>query len=356
MNFYQLNLARLAQETDSTKRLDAIFDGINYALAAPYNAMEIMGGAKNLAAMSRGLHGAPVAVKPDHALIKAFLAQKYTVAADTPYLSGQTARFEQWFHTNMPMMDMGWMVLFDEVPLAGTPHSGFDIYNTNAGITFTEIKVGGEVKVKRNITESKTSCEMVEYGAGFGILDIWLEDQKWWEVQRVVDEIQSQYWNNMATIHYGLFTAQGAGIDISFDTDDTVTFNNACADILRDLETSGLGISENPGFYILCNPEKKGRIQKMLMSQQGSQIVEFNAAKQPLTYSVTGVISSTKVPANSTGYYLILAGYKNKRAVKRPLSIESARDIYKRASDLVATTRFNAIVGDTNQVRRVKYA
>ena len=157
-------------------------------------------------------------------------------------------------------------------------------------------------------------------------------------------------------MHYGLFTALGNGIDQPFQTDDTVTFNAAAAKVLRDIHGAGYGVGQNASFWILCAPEHVGRILKMLEVRSGSAILANQAAKEPLAYNVAGVIASTYVPSNSSGYYLVLPGRKIQRGVWKDLTVESERDIYSRAQDWVFHMQFNAAIGNSAQVRRVLFA
>lgn len=334
----------------------ALAEAINFELAKPQIALDLMNGKGHTVANAfKGVSENTAAVLGVER-IKSFMAQKYATASSNPYLADVSNEFEQWFHSNMPELDSAWTGLFDLVDLRNSTHAHFDVLATNGGVTFESISTGAEIKVRREITESKTTCSMVTYGAGLGVLDEWLADQMYWKIEDAVAEFIAGYHDKLAAVHYALFTGQSSGIDQSFSTDDTQTFNAAAADILRDVRSSGYATGSNPGFYIITSPEKAGRIQRLLMAQQGSPIVEMQSAKEPLAFSVRGVIASTHVTAADTGYYLVLPGRKIKRGIKQDLQIESSRDAYKRATDWIGSARFNAIVGDTAQVKRVKFA
>lgn len=288
--------------------------------------------------------------------IKGFLAQKYATPADNPVLQDLSNQLEQFIHTNMPEMDLGWQLLFDAVPLEGTTHDHFDIIDTNAGITFTQRKPGEKTEIRRNISETKSTVGVVEYSDGLGLLDIWLQFNQFWTIDETIAEFRAKAFDKMAAAHYGLFTALGAGVDVAFDTDDTTTFNKAAAAILRLVKDKGYAAGTNAQFDIVCSPEKVGRIERMLTAQRGSAIVAQGTVKEPMAYRVRNIISTTHVAAADTGYYLVLAGRKIKRAVWKSLTIESARNAYVSATDLVGVMQFNAAIGDSDQVRRVKYA
>lgn len=293
---------------------------------------------------------------PTFERIKSFLAAKYATTSDNPVLNDVANQFEQFFHTNMPEMDMGFAALFDLVDLRRSTHDHFDIIDTNAGISWSQRKPGEETKIRRAITEAKATVNYLEFSDGLGLLDAWLDFQQFWNIDEAIAEFRAKYYDKMASTHYGLLTALGAGVDIPFATDDPTTFNTAAADIIRKTKDKGYGVSTNTELYIVAAPEKVGRIQRMLTAQVGSPIVSAGTVSQPIGFRVKGIIASTQVTAADTGYYLVLPSRKMKRGVWKDLTIESARNITVSATDLVGVGRYNAAVGDSDQVRRVKYA
>lgn len=368
LKLHKLNdAAFLAQKApgrpaDEARRV-IVAEAIQFELQKTALCMDMLGGQAHVLSKSLRFAGNdPRVAMPSRDQIKAFVAekyfpgQKYATVSDNPILNDVANEFEQYFHTNMPEIDLAWTSLFSFNDLRNSSHDHFDIIDTNAGITFESIAANGEVKIRRAVSESKSTCAMVLYGAGLGIQDEWLEDQKFWNVNNAVGEFNAKYWDKLAEIHYGLFTALGAGINTAFATNDTNTFNTAAATILRNVRTKGYAAGNNAGFTIICAPEKLGRILTMLEATQGSAIVANQAGFQPIAYRVTQVIATTHVTAADTGYYLVLPGRKIQRGTKRDLRIESQRDIAKSATDWVGTMRFNGIIGDSDQVRRVLYA
>ena len=358
------NYGRLAgfKGTDEQK-LKALCEAVNLDLGANSLCLDIAGenAGRMFTSKSSGGPGVRVFAANDSRLpsvdrIKAHLAQKWAVPADNPYLSDISGRVESFFHTNMPELDLGWTNLFTLVDLRQSKQDSFDILDTNAGITFNQITPGGKPQIRREISEAKTTVSYLTFADGLGLLDDWLRFDKFWNVEQAVAEFRAVAWDKMASTHYGLFTALSSGVDESFATNDTTTFNNAASTILRAVRTKGYAAGANAGFWIVCAPEKLGRILTMLEATQGSAIVANQAGVQPLAYRVAGVIATTHVAAADTGYYLVLPGRKIQRGNWMDLQIESKRDIYVRATDWVGTMQFNAAIGDSAQVRRVKYA
>jgi hypothetical protein len=290
------------------------------------------------------------------ARIKAFLGRKYATPDANPILTGLVPQVTEFFHTNMPELDLAWQMFFDFIDLRGTNQSFFDLDNTSAGISWKQRKPGQKADIKSNISEDSTSVSYLEFATGIGILDAWLRYNKFWKIDEVVAEFRSTYWDQMAALHYGLLTALGGGVNQDFDTDDSVTFNAAASGIIRGARAKGYAVGTNVQFKIACAPEKTGRILKMLMAQQGSQIVEFGTLEEPIAYTVNGVAASTHIDSDDTGYYLVLPQRKMKSGQWQDLSIESDRDIAATAENIVGTGQYNAILGDSTQVKRVLFS
>lgn len=302
------------------------------------------------------LLGGRTVEEPKIERIKSFIGMKYATPSDSPFMADVPPRVEAVFHEAMPEIDLGWTNLFGLVDMRGSNSPSFDVMTGSFGIAFKQRAPGEKTEIWRLPDEGKTNVPYVTYSAGAGILDDWLRYNQWWNVEEIVAEFRLKAWDHMATSHYGLLTALSSSIDVAYSTDDTVTLNAAAASIYRGLEANGMGVSANTPLWIVTSPEQKGRILKMLEATQGSLIVAYTASKQPISVTIAGVIATTKVAAADTGYYLVLPGRKLKRGLWMDLSIEKNRDIYKRAEDMVGTMQYNAVVGDTAQVRRVKFA
>lgn len=338
-------IATLAQAVDfELKKPQLMLD----MLSGPSGAY--LGGKQMILADGRRMEA------PSTERIKAFLAQKYATSSDNPILGDIAAQFASFFHSNMPEIDTGWTVLYDLVDLRGSTHDHFDIIDTNAGVTYDQIKPGAEIKKRTKISEVKTTVGLITMGAALGILDDWIQRQQFWKVDDAIGEFRAKHFDKMAELHYGLFTALSTAIDVAFTVDDPTTFNAAAASMLRAVRSSGYAVGQNVGLYALTSPEKVGRVTRMITADRGSGLVQFGTVKEPIAYSVQGVISSTFVPANDTGYYLVLPGRKIKRGLFKDLTVESQRNAAVRAEDLYAHAQYNAAIGDTAQVRRVKFA
>ncbi len=337
---------------DRATQVKSLAGAVGFELNKPQLCLEI---AKTQALSNiKGLDASNSPVTFDR--IKSHLAMKYATDSDNPQLTSVANSVEQFFHENMPDIDMGYAALFDLVDLRGSTHDHFDIVATSAGISWNQRLPGQEIKIRKNIAEDLTTVRYLEFSDGLGMLDQWLQFNQFWKIEDAIAEFMAKGYQKQANLHYALLTAQGAGINTAFDTDDTTTANKAASTILRSVKDKGYAVGQNTSFYAVCAPEHVGRLQRMLTAQRGSAIVDAGTVKEPMAYRIAGIISSTEIPANSTGYYLVLPGHKMKRGVWMDMNVESSRNIYVSAEDLVGRMQLNAAIGDSDQVRRVLFS
>lgn len=342
---------RLASLSDE-QRLKVLAGAIDFELKKPQLALEM---AKSQV-LANNVKGMKAANDVGFDRIKSFFATKYATSSDNPELTDLANEFEQFFHSNMPEFDMGFELLFDMVDLRNSTHDHFDILDTSAGLTWTQHKPGEITKIRRAISESKTTVNHLEFRDGLGLLDTWLKFNQFWTIDEAIAEFRATYYDKMASHHYGLLTALGSGVNVAFSTDDVTTANNAAAAILRAMRNKGVGASQASGFYAVCEPEQVGRLEKMLTAQRGSAIVDQGTVGQPLAYRIQGIIGTTHIPASHGSWYLVLPGRKLKRGVWQDMTVESTRNAYAKAEDLVGVGMFNAAIGDSDQVRRVAFS
>lgn len=351
------NYAALGSVQDSSQQLKALAQAIetDFSLPAVFNDL---GGHSSTSTVNGikiiGAKDGNISV-PSVERVKGYLATKWAVPGDNPNLVDPANRVVQFFHTNMPDMDLGYTAIYDFVDMRTANMDSFDILDANMGISFSQKKAGEEVKIRRVVNDSKMTVPMVTFSDGVGILDDWLRYQKWWQISDTVAEFNAKAWDQKATWHYQLITSLSNAINVPFNVDDTTTLNQAAAGILRKVRAKGYGAGANAGFVILCAPENVGRITRMLSAANGSLIVAYNPNVEPVNVRISTVVASVSVPANTGGYYLVLPGRKLKRADWKDLTIESARNIYVRGSDYVGTFQTNVAIGDQDQVARILF-
>lgn len=335
----------------------ALAEAISFELQKPQILQDMMSGkSAYLSGQIKSVGATPQIEAPTLESIKSYLARKWTVSSDTPILANVAEQLRDWYHTNMPEIDTGYEALFQYLDLRESNQDHFSIARTNAGVSFKQVKPGEEVKIRRAITEDETIVKYLETADGVGLLDDWLRFQQFWKIDEVVSELRAGFYDRKAGHHYALFNALSSAVNVPFATDDAVTFNAAAASLLRALRGQGYGVGQNPGMYILTSPEQTGRINRMLMATSGSAIVAYKTMEQPISFSTRGVIQSTFIPSDAPGYYLVLPGRQIKRADWADFGVKSASNIYSSSTDWVARGKYNAVIGNAAQVRRVLFA
>lgn len=364
MHFKIPNLSRLHTLAPDQQK-DAVRGAVALALKMPHMAIDLLGSkAAPMFAHSQSKMAATKVNPPSIDEIKRYLTsdetgakffggQKWATPADNPNLTDVANAFDQFYH-EIPALDLAYTTLFDFVDMRQSNETRFEIINTNLGISWGALDAGGNLKPNREVAEGTINVPYLTYGAALGIQDDWFRFNKFYLVQDAVNEFQAKYFQLHSNVHYGLFTALGAGVNVAFTTDDQNTLNTAGAAIARAMEPKGYG-SGSLQFDIVTSPERAGRILLMLESRQGAAYTAMQN-RQPIAWTVRNVIVSTRVTAADTGYYLVLPGLRSKRAQWLDPQLESERHAAAFGTDWYARAQFNAAIGDTAQVRRVLFA
>ena len=308
-----LNRDALIKAGDTAAKRKALGKQIQFILGMADTAKEMMG-AKHLGNVKLVGKGLTVGNFTTDA-IKGFLAKKYAVASDTPALSNYTNRFAEFIHQNMPELDMGYEALFDHVDMVGTGQDHFDIKAANMTAAWNQRKPGEKTKIRTAVQDEELTVKMVEFSDGFQLLDQWLEYNQFYKIEDALAEFINSYYEAKAKFHYGIFTSLSTvDFTVTSYADDVAALNGASASIHRKMRGKGLPGGDNTGLSILVAPEHTGKIEKMLTATRGSNIVDQGTIAEPLTARINQVVSSTFVPANKNGYYLVRRGGRIKKA------------------------------------------
>ena len=349
-----LNRDALKKAGDLKAKRKALAKQVTYILGMADTAKAMMGTANlgNVNVVGKGL----VVKELTENKIKSFLAQKYNVAADTPALSGYVSSHTTFIHENMPELDMGYEALFQHVDMIGTGQDYFEIMAANMQAAWNVRKPGEKTQLRKAMQDSSLKVEMVEFSDGLSLLDRWLEYNQFYKIEEAIGEFINGYYEKKAAFHYGIIVnLTGIDFDQASYADDVAALNGASASMHRTMRGKGLPGGDNAGLTILVAPEKKGKVDKMLTATLGSETVAHNKVSEPLTARINQVISSTFVPADKDGYYLVRTGGRIRKADWKGLTIENQRDIEVSGVDFVGVGQYNCAVGDTYQVMFVPF-
>ncbi len=273
------------------------------------------------------------------------LHREKMVGAD-PALAG-TAPIVQTFTDTIDTPDRGYEVLFDEVDMTSSTSKFFEIMGVNGGVTFHQQVPGEEAKLSKLPTSAKAAVEMIRFTGGFPILDDWLTYNEHYKIDDLTADTVKRWFDQKATLFYGLLTLLDSSINQAFDSDDVTTINKACASIITTLSEAGYAVDENSSFYITCHPNLKQRIYKAL----AAGFLVANSNSEQIVWPIKGVISTAKIPA--TSYYVSLPGLKNKRGEWDVLNARPAqRNELKLGADHVWTGAYNGAIGEKLQHKR----
>ncbi len=344
-----LNRDAILKAGDDKAKLKALMGQVTYILALAGTAQKMLGTKRlgNVNSVGKQLKVEPM----NGTAVKAFLAQKFNVASDNPNLVNHTNSHVQFIHENMPELDMGYEALFDHVDMIGAQQDYFEINAASMKAAWNIRKPGEQIKLRSAVQDDTLQVKMLELADGLQILDAWLQFNKFYKIEEALSEFINAYYDKKAAFHYGLFTnLTGVTVDVTGYADDVAALNGAAASVHRKMRGKGLPGGENAGLSILVAPEYTAKINKMFTATIGSNIVDQGTIKEPLTARINSVISSTHIPEDTAGYYLIRTGGRIKKADWKPLTTEEQRDILVSAKQIVGTGQYNCAIGDTDQV------
>ncbi len=242
--------------------------------------------------------------------------------------------------------DRGYEFLFDEVDMRQSTNNTFDAVDVSGGVTFHQQNEGEEAKLSKIPTTSKTSVSMLRFTGGFNILDDWIRFNQYYKIDALAADTVRNWWDKKASIFYALITAL-TGIDETYDTSDIQTINNACANILINLEAEGYAVDENSTFAIICNPVLRARIFKAI----ASSFVNPNGNSDQIVYNISTVISTTKMA--NTHYWVGLPNGSNQRGEWQDLTMQDkSRNELVLGESQIWTGGYNGIIGQKKQFRK----
>ncbi|WP_020675554.1 hypothetical protein [Geopsychrobacter electrodiphilus] len=243
--------------------------------------------------------------------------------------------------------DRGYEALFKEIDMRQSTSKTFEMNDITGGVTFYQQVPGEEAKLSKLPKSAQTNVSMLRFTGGFPILDDWIRFNELYKMDALTEDTVKRWYDQKANLFYGMLTALGAGINQAFATDDVTTINNACAQIMVDLEAAGAAISSGSKFYITCHPNLMARIYKAL----AAVFTNPNTNNNQIVWMIAGVIPTTKIAA--TSYYVSLPGYKSVRGEWDDLNTrEPQRNELKLGADHVWTGAYNGAIASTLQHRR----
>ena len=254
--------------------------------------------------------------------------------------------------------DTGYLALYDGINLRNSLH--WDVYTQGVGITFNKMELGADVRFAR--TEGVKQTYSVDYyAAGLQILDMWIENNQWYQIEQASRDFMNAYMRKKAEVMYGLLDAVGASAaqDLAWDTNgsdtlekDITTINTACQNIISDLESTNYAVNADGPFVMYAKPAMKGRLLSALRHSQ----MNADAVRASLT-SRKNLILNTVIPvftnhlSSAAKYYVCAPKRKAHMATRKELTSEKTRDVTKLADIEVKHAAWGGCIADVNQVQ-----
>jgi len=250
-------------------------------------------------------------------------------------------------------LDLGYEDIFALVDMRGTKKDNFTIYGASQDCVWAERKPG-ESTVIYPMGGDKTKelqVDMMEFAAGLGILDRWLEFEQFWHVDEALADFRQKMFVMKALVFYGMVEALSAGINQAFVTNDIKTMNAGMVAIAKALRTKGYPIA-NPKFGILAPLDLTERLDYAMASVRIPYAVVDNQVAS-FVFPIDKVTTTLNLTATDKYYvYLRSTVNKAKRGEWKDLTVETERDMLKSATDIGGVVQFGGGIGEPDQFRR----
>jgi len=251
------------------------------------------------------------------------------------------------------LWDNGYEAVFKSITL-NAPHTSWEIYTGGTGITFQALEAGGEIRMSRQ-TGAKVTASVEYYAAGFEILQQWVENQQWWNIEEAATDFVNAYNTKKAETYYGLIDAVGSGQNLAWNTTganelakDVATINTACTEIITDMKDKGFFIGQNQPFVLVTPYQLRDRINAAL-GQMGAT-GDNRATYGQLQYNIVPVATTFLTATDK--FYVCLPGRKNQSATRKELTSEKARNIINLSDVEVRYAAWGGTIADEEQFQR----
>lgn len=254
--------------------------------------------------------------------------------------------------TGLLSPDLGYEKIYKLVDMRGSNLDHFTIDKAASSVSWRQVDDGEKVELApMNDKENVLTVYYLTFKAAIGFLDDWWRYNHFWKMDDVLEQFRLTRQMKKSEIAYGLIEALGSGINQAWDTNLISTIDNACIQIVDDVEGQGYGLPENPEFDILCPPQCF-RAVAFALDALGNPFAQVDSKVSRINYTINNVITSRRLK-DKTKFYVILSGYQTKSGVWMDLQMESRRDIFKSAEEMVGKEQYNFGIGNAKQFKRL---
>ena len=275
---------------------------------------------------------------------KMFLGTKGT--PKDPVLGGEAIVDGVYDQIEMP--DYGFRDIFSHVDLTKSTSESYKMIDIAKAVVFEEIKDGEPIKLRRIPKATSQLFSYLQYGTGLSVEDDYIRFNKYYELEEVLSAVPFEYLDLLATTHYALITSLSAAINIAaVASDNAATIDKMVADIKDKCKAKKYFRGENPGFIVMCNPNEE---RKVKLAVYPAMTPDNTSIKNAPVSNIVKVVVTSHCDAGKM--YTILPGGKLKSPEWEALNAKSAYNNVQRGEDIAWRAKFQAILGDSDQVRR----
>lgn len=260
--------------------------------------------------------------------------------------------------------DNGYLALFEPVNLTGTTDESWEIYSETPGITWQKLEKGGEIRLHRQ-GAGKQTYSVDYFAAGMEVLLHWIQNQKWYKIERAKQDFERSYYRFKAEFFYGLLDAISSSINVAWVAGattlarDIATINAACAEIVEALSSYDIAMNEGEAFVLTApnNVTMKTRILKALLHMMLNPNAQQSAVTNSTDLVIYNVVPVFTSHLDASDVYYISAPKRNTQmATKQEPVEETEKDILRQTQVTVRTAAFGGAIATIDQHRRCAIA
>ncbi|MCX7731616.1 MAG: hypothetical protein N2248_00400 [candidate division WOR-3 bacterium] len=228
----------------------------------------------------------------------------------------------------IPGVDFQWMNIYTRRP---SDRDGETYEGASTIFTFTEIPLGAQPKLAV-IQDTAGFVYNKKYGAAVSIYRVWIEDNKVWTINRVLEEGKKAAWRKQAELAYTALV--NAGFDlINTETTWVKALNKAFA----YLERKGT-LVKGGKVCVVCPPELASTFLEIKKNQASPVLSD-----RVVTYPDFDIISTPHLAAGANPIVLV-PGEGLFWQDRQPLRQDQDRDIFLDADSTTLDFRGNFVI------------
>jgi hypothetical protein len=285
-----------------------------------------------------------------HGAVKLAL-QEFTTTGDFP---PKALEVIEKFHL-LTNYDTGYEAIFDVRDYTNSRQSGFRIMDVQSGMTFTEIPIGGKIKLKQ-MSGTQEYVFFHYYGGGLNWHRSLFENQDWWTLEDNAIEFVNQAYFRRAAVHYQLLeaamnsktclTLQDPGCDNcdAYAVAVAKAINEAVTTIMLAVQNKGYGETTGTNFVILAPIQAL----EIVRSALNVRLQAFDSSERIISFVLQPIF--TTMLANTARIGVFLPKLKIKSGYRMNLETFTSFDMLTRSDAVAGWMSFGAAIADLDQL------